>query len=587
MSEPYVSAYEKHLEQLRAHLSGNTAQPLSPSFVHPAGYWTSREKDYFFHALAVHSRLRPDLIAESVKSKNVLDVCAYIDALDEAAAARPLELSPLRSALEGAMEVSDSWVQYEEEQASVLTKLEVGWEGEAKEHRRSVLLAGRFQDQPAYWSWKQEQEDQWAKQDVLAQLGLQHLQIMNRLIQNVDANPRETEPPLPPTPTDVLIDPVLLALPLSGSSPPTLQPVPSQEHTTRPSPNSPALAGPSSPILNSHQPPSDGHLSPASRRRLQARLYMRKRRAQKAGTEVNLTPALLSHRRRRPKEYVPKPNPPKKKQRKPKKLNQGDPDDEQEDESHQPNLDADAYAPDDGRIVRGITRPYQILATFKDRGIDGNMLIESGFDIFNLSNIGKLMGLFQSVYADADEKTVVSSISPDTIKLLHAILLDFTSTVVHRAISMREQEINLKGKIKVWRLDKEDEITSENVLDALQMHGLNEQSLLTRTVQDSRADSDSVDVRSDENDDYTSPRLEQPSVEDESPFHARLPIHRELVPPLVVTPPWKPEDTSLLPAETDTDELLAELDDESKLDELDRQLEAGYEKYLWEASRAK
>jgi len=68
-------------------------------------------------------------------------------------------------------------------------------------------------------------------------------------------------------------------------------------------------------------------------------------------------------------------------------------------------------------------------------------------------------------------------------------------------------------------------------------------------------------------------------------FHARLTAHREIIPPFVPLA-GRPDDASLMPAETNFDELLAEFDDESKLEELDHELEARYEESLWEACRA-
>ncbi|KAJ7096300.1 hypothetical protein C8R44DRAFT_748804 [Mycena epipterygia] len=636
MSESYVTDYEKHLGQLRAHLAGNTDHALSPSFILPAGYWTSREKDLFFHALAVHSRLRPDLIADAVKSKNVLDVCAYIDALDEAAAAVLPQASSLRSRLEGAMEVSDSWIQYEEEQAGALSKLEPEWEEEEEEHRRSVLLASRFQDEHTYWSWKEEEEGRWRKQDTLAQLDIHHLRIMDRLIRNQGVVSHETEPPLTEPPMyrshDGLIDPALLVL---SASKPILQHFPSPDHTIpdqgpgRP-PNLFVHTLPSSPVANNHELPPDPPLSPASRRRLVNRLHMRKKRAQAAGKEANMTTAKLTRGRKKTRVYIPKPRPKKYKPRKPKNLNQerslgGEADvhpptpnaepsenlnqersldmENEEADAHPLKSNAGPSAPgspssiqpanlgnEDGEPVvdtpyhskGGVTLPYRIMNTFKNQGIDGDTLAESGFDIFNLSMIGKLMGLFHRAYAEAEEKSISSSISSDTIKLLRNILLDFTSTTVHRAISMREQEVILKRKIKVWRLDKEDEITSGNVLDALQMQGLNRHNLFSEFSEDSPPDASSpVDGGTADDDHATERRFD----EDESMFHARLTAHREIIPPFVPLP-GRPDDASLMPAETNMDDLLAELDGESKLEELDHELEARYEESLWEACRA-
>ncbi|KAJ7703175.1 hypothetical protein B0H17DRAFT_1042074 [Mycena rosella] len=597
MSGAYATDYEKHLGLLRAHLSGDAGKPLPPSFVPPAGYWTSREKDAFFHALSVHSRLRPDLIAASVKSKNVLDVCAYIDALGDAAAARPLHASSFRSSLEGAMEVSDSWVHYEEEQASALKNLELEWEREAEEHRRSMSLVDRFQDGNAYWTWKEQQEGQWEKQDTLKQLTSTHLLLMDWQIRNPDRDPRGTEPietepssAQPPTSRfhDALIDPALLALSASEPSLP-LQYLLSQGHTIpdpgpsrtpEPSLNPDTLlhAVPSSPIPNGDQPPSD--LSPKSRRRLAKRLHMRKKRAEAMGIEPIMTAAKIAPGRKKTRVRVPKPRAKKYKKHKFKTLDQERDDvaeGSQHDAEEESQLDGSREASPYSYNPGGVVRRQKILSAFKDVGIDGNMLTQSGFDIFNVSGIAKLMRLFHGAYTGPGERSIASSISFDTIKLLHGILLDFTSTAVHRAISMREQEIILKRSIKVWRLGNEDEITAGNVLDALQLHGLNSQSLLTDFP---RVKADPPPEPS-ENDDRSEPRFE----EDISMFPARLPIHRELA-PLFVIPPRRPENTSLLPAETDADELLFELDDESKLDVMDRQLEAQYEKELWQASKA-
>ncbi|KAJ7770224.1 hypothetical protein DFH07DRAFT_269970 [Mycena maculata] len=598
----YATDYEKHLGQLRAHLSGNTGHPLSPSFIPPAGYWTSREKDIFFHALALHSRLRPDLIADSVKSKNILDVCAYIDALERAAATQPLQASSLRSSLEGAMEVSDSWVQHEEEQASEITKLEPEWEAEAKRNRRSVLLAGRFQDEPTYWNWKEEREREWEKQDTLAKLGRHHLRVLDRFIRDAEvaiheAEPlRDTEPPVAHPPSrfqDELIDPVLLALPSAEPPHPisqlhaelTINP----PYTPEPSPNSSTQPLPSSFPASGI---SDSRLSPDSRRRLTKRLYMRRMRAQATGVEPNLATTKLIPGRKSTRVYVSKPRPKKYKPRKPQ-TKRDDPDMADEEAVPQdpipnarptppPSLSGGLEDADDetaGRIyylMRGITEPYKIMSTLKDQGIDAKVLAEDGLDIFNLAKVSKLMELFQQAYTDPDEKNLASSISHDSIKLLRTILTDFISNLVHRTISLREQEVVLKRNYKVWRLTKEDEITPENVLDALQMDALKKHNLFSDCHEDSPPNDDN---------DPPGESVEQRFVEDETMLYARLSLHRELVPPFVQFP-GKPENTSLMPTETDVDELMAELDDESELDKLDRQLEGRYEADLWQESKA-
>ncbi|KAJ6499281.1 hypothetical protein C8R45DRAFT_1093508 [Mycena sanguinolenta] len=576
MSDVYTSDYESHLAQLKAHLSGKTDQALPSSFIPPAGYWTSREKETFFHALTIHSRLRPDLIAASVKSKTVLDVCAYLDALDRATVAQPMVSQ--RATLQGAMEVSDSWVDYEEEQASELMELEPGWEEEVKEHKRAELLANRFEDDSSYWSWKDEQEGLWRKQDTLRLLSLPHLAVMERLLQKPDVagealdSVRQTpEPTLEPLPTPELhngvIDPVLLAQSLSSPQHvPSLEPTepdrgPSGSADTRSAYTTPPL--PASPPP-SHIPPSADYfkaLSPASRRRLKKRLSMRKARAEARGTVPNLLPIILpSHTKT--KVYVRKPRPYKYKKRH-KNLNV----------EEEANNGDDGAIPATGHHGGGLNPEEKIEQIFLDRGVDGNTLVQWGFDVFNMRKLGRLMGLFDRAYGDSDHE---SSISFDTIEILRNILLDFTSTVVQSAISIRAQEVTLKRNMKIWSLQKEDKIIRANIQDALMMHGFSRQNLLTDFSEDAPKDPSPDDAENDED------RPEQRFVEDECTFHARLPLHRELASSFALRPETF-EDDSLLSPETDMEELDAELDEELKLDELDCQFDAEYEQELWRA----
>ncbi|KAJ3921168.1 hypothetical protein F5877DRAFT_76485 [Lentinula edodes] len=87
--------------------------------------WSTDEKDRFFAALCSHSALRPDLIAESIGTKNVAQVCVYLFALEDAVG--NCDTGPLRSDLEIAMEVTDEWVEAEEEQAAFLRDIELAW----------------------------------------------------------------------------------------------------------------------------------------------------------------------------------------------------------------------------------------------------------------------------------------------------------------------------------------------------------------------------------------------------------------------------------------------------------------------------
>ena len=119
----YLAQFRVHQKFVQAHLKGslNDEQPL-PSFSSPSSYWSPEEKDLFFHGLAVYSRFRPDLIAESIKTKTTFDVCVYLDHLHNAI---PSEINgSLTSSLEPAMEVSSAWIQNEEKFAAELTQFE-------------------------------------------------------------------------------------------------------------------------------------------------------------------------------------------------------------------------------------------------------------------------------------------------------------------------------------------------------------------------------------------------------------------------------------------------------------------------------
>lgn len=47
-----------------------------------------------------------------------------------------------------------------------------------------------------------------------------------------------------------------------------------------------------------------------------------------------------------------------------------------------------------------------------------------------------------------------SSISADTVHLLSAIVVEFVSELIRRAIITKEQEIRLKQSLPIWKYDK-------------------------------------------------------------------------------------------------------------------------------------
>ena len=123
----YLEQFRVHQKFVQAHLKGalNDEQPLLPAFFPPSSYWSSDEKDLFFHGLAVYSRFRPDLIAESIKTKTIFDVCLYLDILQTASSRIHSEMDGSdTSSLEPAMEVSSAWIQEEEKFAAALTQFD-------------------------------------------------------------------------------------------------------------------------------------------------------------------------------------------------------------------------------------------------------------------------------------------------------------------------------------------------------------------------------------------------------------------------------------------------------------------------------
>lgn len=126
-TQSYVAQFRFHQKFVQAHLKGTLIdeQPLLPAFFPPSSYWSSDEKDLFFHGLAMYSRFRPDLIAESIKTKTIFDVCLYLDILQTASSPIPSGIhGSFRSSLEPAMEVSGRWIQNEEQLAAELIQFD-------------------------------------------------------------------------------------------------------------------------------------------------------------------------------------------------------------------------------------------------------------------------------------------------------------------------------------------------------------------------------------------------------------------------------------------------------------------------------
>lgn len=242
----YTQHFKSHLDQTVDHLNGisHIEESLSSSFYPPCGYWTAAEKDLFFHGLCVYSRLRPDLIAADITTKTVVDVCTYLNLVTRAAAENEYRLT--RRTFDAAVEVSDAWVQFEEEQAAALSANEPIWEdAHLMAEREAVLKAerdaikgprrkrglGRDREEERenlerFNEMRVAVEAKWAREDFMRELSSTHLEVFDNVLREAEdpavsqlSNPSfashtqimSTDPTCNGI-SENLIDPILLAI---------------------------------------------------------------------------------------------------------------------------------------------------------------------------------------------------------------------------------------------------------------------------------------------------------------------------------------------------------------------------------------
>ncbi|EPT05137.1 hypothetical protein FOMPIDRAFT_96662, partial [Fomitopsis schrenkii] len=203
----YATHFSKHLDHVRAHLAGkDKSGRLPPSFIPPSAHWTSAEKDLFFHALAIHSRLRPDLIAEEIRTKTMVDVCLYIRSLESGAR----ENGPMpRRDFQIAMQVTDVFVALEDQKAQPSLVAEPQWENRALEEDRQLELEAREKAVRArkgeaqsetneeyrqdvrrrrkeFKQWVADRRNEWKLEDTLRTLDFTTLKAMDRVLRDED-----------------------------------------------------------------------------------------------------------------------------------------------------------------------------------------------------------------------------------------------------------------------------------------------------------------------------------------------------------------------------------------------------------------
>ncbi|KAJ4482129.1 hypothetical protein J3R30DRAFT_3456587 [Lentinula aciculospora] len=229
------SQYEEYPGLLNTIISGYGEQLNTDEFL--AEDWSAGEKDRFFAALCSHSALRPDLIAEVIGTKNVAQVCIYLSALEDAA--KTCDAEPLRSKLDIAMEVSDQWLDAEEEQAEFLRDIKLALGENIGSQQQAI-------SEPAPERADLEVDSVNMRRNALKNLSIDHLKVIDKILRNEKVLPEIS----------------------------------------------------SSPALEAEHEQTVA-LSPTERRRLQKRLHMRRKRAEISGTDVVTDAQRLQRGRKR------------------------------------------------------------------------------------------------------------------------------------------------------------------------------------------------------------------------------------------------------------------------------------------------
>ncbi|KAK0195587.1 hypothetical protein F5146DRAFT_1026226 [Armillaria mellea] len=658
----YIDQFRRHLSQLQADTDDS-----EPDYIPPTGYWTPSEKDIFFHALSVYSTLRPDLIAARLPHKSVVDVCAYIDLLATASANDQNPVS--RRDLDISMEVSGDWIRLEEVEGAHLNMHEGSWDAGVQRKANQELidqeetrLFGDNTDQrhplrDEFDSWKSTLEASSAKLDALKCMTPKQLTVLDSILFRDDdiqysviiepavvtvsleqsGSVQMVPPTLPETPTAVVVtgqtsdlvnDPILIPESVAEQSPTAT------ESSSVPPPLSSQTAP--SPSPPNHEPTPDlSQLSPKSRRRLQKRLYMRRKRAEVNGGEVVHNIGKLRPGRKQ-KPMLPKK---RKKTTAEEKLSNeyiqsGEEicDDEEarmqlsekdhatptqeRDVSCGPStqtlgntrcaVEVDTRVPEaefHHRRASGKTEAAKFKQLLEERGVDATFLHQIDLGLLNVSPLGRLMKMYKSAYEPTDHPTVNTSISADTFRLLHAIIVEFTTNVIHRSIVYREQDNLLKANKKVWKDDKHD-ILPQHIKYALHMMGMphllnSERSFEgdenavdagkegNEPTSDSESSSTEAAEKNEEEDDKeegTNSDSEGSIGWDEQVDSVALPLHREMNPAIVRLSSELDSSSEDIFMSFDTDEelLMEELEEEADLDEQDTLLEQRYQQDLWD-----
>ncbi|KAF7428680.1 hypothetical protein PC9H_007909 [Pleurotus ostreatus] len=638
LTQSYVEQFRQHTQEVRTHLAGKTADELPPSFVPPAGYWTSAEKDLFFRGICTYSRLRPDLISESIGTKSMLDVCTYIDILESASARAPTRESDSgtnRADTEIAMEMSRSWIKWENGQASALATAEPLWEAAETERLQEATLAEKAATVPseltreAFLAWKVDREARWSADSVLNNLGKYHLKVMDAVLNDGKPEPDEDEQISDSARHhDGAVGSLEPSAPATSATAVRAAANSVHRHSAIDTNNSERNVIQPGLKRRAATPPGEGDaaemngadlasMSPTSRRRFQKRLYMRRKRAELAGGTVDTTTEKFKPGRK-PKERLPRPRPKayatRKQQRISKKprhdspSSEGDEDEEGTGSQSESTMGGSGGTGDASTLdnnptctsksegdyahphISGVTQPYKVKTELESLGlINAEELRAAELDFFRLAPLSRMMNAYR---APSDSETFISA---NTIRLVKKIVTEFITRMVQLSIVAQEQEARLKADKKVWRMPSTPIVTAANVVLAADMMGVPTLNQRPAEIRTSGNDLDACTALAAQPRAITDNPSEPGSDEEDSepeddknlPSQYSHSLCRQLNPAFVRLPPnigtllssASGQDRIVQDVEEDLLEL--ELEEEEYLNEQDKLVEQAFEKELW------
>ncbi|KAI6115244.1 hypothetical protein EDD16DRAFT_1519845 [Pisolithus croceorrhizus] len=357
-------------------------------------------------------------------------------------------------------------------------------------------------------------------------------------------------------------------------------------------------------------------LSPKSRRRLQKRLYMRRRRARLQGkeeasystTEVETTDIgqvvglgrLKPGRKAKDKSRCTSSAPTS-------------------------NVESDDEEPTKVKqTTHGLTLRSKLKSMFSKLGVDAAYLRAQGMDLLHLNTLARLMGFFTAsecgsppddASTDEIKEELPFAIDATLIRHLQAAVVFFVTDVIYRAIAWKEGQIRLKQGSLAWR-SSDQRLTVSAIKHAIETLGMRYKShkeffaeLCSRNdTESSDAENESAAIRHfNRSTDHPAGFRDEGGCEKGDPAVPAVSTHRDLYMPFIRPPSAlgvhpldcfsrtymreatrradreREVEADWMSSETDEEALEAELREDEALDEEDMENAAEYEEMLWEA----